>query len=337
VDLDISDILDAWPFEPGQLNVRLVEGRDGEARVQIRLDLGLLQLCVDGRPDGQRPEGFDSLLELHEARLDAAEALAPDEDADTDTDEEGLLPEQPPPAPRRRGGRDSGGSAPADAPTGGGADATGDGPGGPPEDEREGGADAGLDGDAGDGSDGGSGRATSLSLTAEDCRLLRDEAMQYYHRSVALLALEDFEAVVRDATRNLRAMDLLAARGPTPEDRLAMEPHRGHTLALRSRALASLALKDGENKAALLALDRGLEDLRAWHARVGDADGFERSKEAEMLRAMRDALVPKLPISQKAELKRRLEAAIAAENYELAAILRDELKLLPDEPRKPGV
>jgi protein-arginine kinase activator protein McsA len=45
---------------------------------------------------------------------------------------------------------------------------------------------------------------------------------------------------------------------------------------------------------------------------------------------MRDALVPKLPLSQRAELRQRLEAAIAAENYELAAILRDELRMLGD-------
>jgi protein-arginine kinase activator protein McsA len=38
--------------------------------------------------------------------------------------------------------------------------------------------------------------------------------------------------------------------------------------------------------------------------------------------------VPRLPPAQRAELEARLRAAIAAENYELAAILRDELRLL---------
>jgi protein-arginine kinase activator protein McsA len=47
-----------------------------------------------------------------------------------------------------------------------------------------------------------------------------------------------------------------------------------------------------------------------------------------MLREMRDGLVPKLPVSQKAELRQRLEAAIVSENFELAAILRDELRML---------
>ena len=45
---------------------------------------------------------------------------------------------------------------------------------------------------------------------------------------------------------------------------------------------------------------------------------------------MKEVLIPQLPPSEKADLKERLLAAIAAENYELAAILRDELRLLRD-------
>ena len=43
---------------------------------------------------------------------------------------------------------------------------------------------------------------------------------------------------------------------------------------------------------------------------------------------MRDALVPQLLPAQRSELEARLRAAIVAENYELAAILRDELRML---------
>ena len=48
---------------------------------------------------------------------------------------------------------------------------------------------------------------------------------------------------------------------------------------------------------------------------------------------LRDALVPQLPVSQRSELEERIRAAIDAENYELAAILRDELRILDDRPR----
>ncbi len=60
---DITNIIAGWQFEPDDINVRLVEGDDGREKVQVRLDLGLLQMEVDGRPDGTRPEGSESWLD----------------------------------------------------------------------------------------------------------------------------------------------------------------------------------------------------------------------------------------------------------------------------------
>jgi hypothetical protein len=68
MNLDIQSILDGWPFEPGQLNVRKIIGKDGKEKIQLRLDLGLLQMEVQGRPDGQRPFGHESLLDYYEHR-----------------------------------------------------------------------------------------------------------------------------------------------------------------------------------------------------------------------------------------------------------------------------
>jgi hypothetical protein len=67
--LDISDILADWPYEPGELSVRRIRGDDGQERIQVRLDLGLLQMETTGRPDGQRPHGHESLLEHYEHQL----------------------------------------------------------------------------------------------------------------------------------------------------------------------------------------------------------------------------------------------------------------------------
>lgn len=270
---DISQLLRDWPFEPGKLNVRFIEGDDGEQRIQMRLDLGILQMRAEGRPDGQRPRGFESLLEYHEARLDGSE------------------------------------------PGAGHGDKFG--PGGP-ETENDGG---------GPGNEG-------FLLTREDCRELRDEAVQYYHRYMALLVLEDFEGVVRDTTRNLRVLDLCKQHADAAEDRVALEPFRAYITMMRARALASQALKDNEPKAAIHAIDEGLEALRRQFNEAGAEGGdvaFDQSNAVQELRGMRDALVPKLPpapVSQKSELRKRLAAALQAENYELAAILRDELKAI---------
>jgi hypothetical protein len=71
---DIRPILSDWDFEPERVQVRIISGDDGSAKIQMRIDLGLLQMEMDGRPDGDRPEGFESLLDFHEAR--ARDAVA---------------------------------------------------------------------------------------------------------------------------------------------------------------------------------------------------------------------------------------------------------------------
>lgn len=66
---DIGPLLRGWDYEPGTINVRKINGADGAQKLQMRLDLGLLQMELTGRPDGARPHGFDSLLEYFESML----------------------------------------------------------------------------------------------------------------------------------------------------------------------------------------------------------------------------------------------------------------------------
>jgi hypothetical protein len=66
---DITPFLKGWDFEPGTINVRKISGIDGRPKLQMRLDLGLLQMELHGRPDGTRPNGYESLLEYYEAQL----------------------------------------------------------------------------------------------------------------------------------------------------------------------------------------------------------------------------------------------------------------------------
>ena len=66
---DISEILDGWNYEPGELRVRAIEGRDRCQKIQIRMDLGVMQLEWANRPDGSRPHGSSSLLDHFHDRL----------------------------------------------------------------------------------------------------------------------------------------------------------------------------------------------------------------------------------------------------------------------------
>jgi hypothetical protein len=66
---DITPLLKGWDYEAGTINVRKISGADGAPKLQMRLDLGLLQMEMTGRPDGARPHGYESLLEYFEDQL----------------------------------------------------------------------------------------------------------------------------------------------------------------------------------------------------------------------------------------------------------------------------
>jgi len=247
---DLSRILDEWPYEPGQINVRVIEGDDGRPKIQIRLQLGILQLEMTGRPDGAAPGGHESLLEFQLER-------------------------------RERYAAESGG----------------------PE---------------------------GFVLSPDECKALREEAVLYYHRYVGLFALEDWAGVIRDTTRNLRVLDLLRDHAADEHDQIALEQFRPYILMMRTRARAAAAISDSKPKIALAIIDEGITEVEQALAEIGMGDRIEESSELQLLRAMREALVPKLPVSQRVELEERLRAALDAENYELAAILRDELRMMKE-------
>ncbi|MBC8096451.1 MAG: UvrB/UvrC motif-containing protein [Akkermansiaceae bacterium] len=69
MDLDISHLLEHWDYKPGQVVVRKFKGRDGAPKIQLRVDLGLLQMNAEGRPDGKQPFGHASLYEYYQAKL----------------------------------------------------------------------------------------------------------------------------------------------------------------------------------------------------------------------------------------------------------------------------
>jgi hypothetical protein len=66
---DLRSMLDGWDYEPGKISVRKIIGIDRREKIQARVDLGLMQFEAAGRPDGQRPHNFESLLQYHEKRL----------------------------------------------------------------------------------------------------------------------------------------------------------------------------------------------------------------------------------------------------------------------------
>src|SRR6202162_1250990 len=85
MSLDLNSILKDWPHESGSIKVRKIAGLDGREKLQLRVDLGVLQMEMTGRPDGRRPHNCESLLEYYQKR--AARAAQKSETY-------GLTPEQ---------------------------------------------------------------------------------------------------------------------------------------------------------------------------------------------------------------------------------------------------
>jgi hypothetical protein len=235
MELDLTAFLREFGFEPGRVNARLVKASDGREVLQVRVELGALQMEVVGRPDGQ-----PSVLE-------------------------GLRT------------------------------------------QRSG--------------------APGATLSVADGAALRLELVMIQQRAVAFLAVGDAVRAHRDASLLVDGTELLVQRGLSAEREWA-EGARFSVLVLRTRCAAMALIAAGRTRDAGLAIEAGLEALAVAAERIGIADGFDSLGDVIALRTMRDTLVPQLPPAQRAELEGRLRAAILAENYELAAILRDELRLM---------
>lgn len=70
---DLDSILQSWEYDP-QSNVRKIWGEDGIQKIQVRVDQGafqgIMQMNLDGRPDGKRPYGFEFALDYYRGALD---------------------------------------------------------------------------------------------------------------------------------------------------------------------------------------------------------------------------------------------------------------------------
>ena len=67
---DITKVLQNWDYRLGRVDARRVKGEDGADKLQLRIDLGLLQMNAQRRPDGKRPFGHPTLLDHFVNRLE---------------------------------------------------------------------------------------------------------------------------------------------------------------------------------------------------------------------------------------------------------------------------
>jgi len=170
----------------------------------------------------------------------------------------------------------------------------------------------------------------SLHLDKEDVEAIGEELLDYYQRRVLFFRLGEYERARLDADHNLGIMDIIRAHVDDPDLVLHHERWRPFVLMHRTKAVALLSCQDGDPKGALAQIDEGMEVICGFFARCGREDLIELSQEMAALKELKQQLreLYELPLSHNeilAALHEEQEKAIADEDYERAANLRDEI------------
>jgi hypothetical protein len=168
------------------------------------------------------------------------------------------------------------------------------------------------------------GKDELFELSEEQCFEIDREFLQYYHRRICLLALREFELAVRDADHTLALMDFAAEHSPDPQWTLSHEQYRPFVCFHRAQAAALAALENSGPEAAIEELNRGLDRLR--EVVTPDAEAEEPDQQDELvaqLLELKESLRREFRVGR--TLAEQLADAVAAEQYERAARLRDEI------------
>jgi UvrB/uvrC motif len=161
-------------------------------------------------------------------------------------------------------------------------------------------------------------------LSEEQCQEADREFVQYYYRRICWLALRNFSAAIADADHTIAFMDFVREHSPNEEYTQAHEQYRGFVLFHRIQAAAGLAVERGKPEEAIDEINAGLEKLRGFFAAFNAEEQMEDNAMVLQLRKLQDSLrqAHKIEVT----LQEQLARAVANEEYETAAKLRDALR-----------
>lgn len=250
---DLSAILAGWPSEAGAIVARTFVAADGTAFIQLRVDLGVLQMAVDGRPDGERPRGYETML-----------------------------------------------AAVIDKPVG-----------------------------------------SLIEPTEEEQTELTREMLQFYRRRISLMALAKqaqqegdtdradayYMRAIRDADHNLAILDLLRGRG-VDIDMNEHEQYRPFILMHRAACRAERSLLEHDPDEAIEQLKSGIASILDCEVAIEGVDedsGLELDLSPFVRELKRFERHIRRKYRRKRTLREQLADAVAREDYEAAARLRDAL------------
>ena len=169
-----------------------------------------------------------------------------------------------------------------------------------------------------------------FAIDEKQCLEVDREFLQFYQRRICSLALRQFGRAVADADYTLALMDFVAAHSANSQWTLSHEQYRPFVIFHRIQAAAMLSVEKSGAEAAIETINRGLEEMREIYAKLGveEQEGqFEQDELVSQLAVMKETLRQEYHVGK--TLAEQLADAIAAEEYERAARLRDEIAHRP--------
>ena len=163
----------------------------------------------------------------------------------------------------------------------------------------------------------------SFALSEEQCMEIDREFLQFYHRRICCLALRQFARALADADHVLALMDFVVAHSPDQQWTVSHEQYRPFVVFHRIQSAAMLALEKSGAEAAIEAVNQGLEQMRQLYDQFDTDEPFEEDELIVQLNMMKESLRQEYHVGK--TLDEQLAEAVANEEFERAARLRDEI------------
>jgi hypothetical protein len=162
-----------------------------------------------------------------------------------------------------------------------------------------------------------------FELAEKQCHEVDREFYQFYHRRICWLTLKKYPEAVTDAQHTLKLMDFSSAYSPDPDWTLLHEQYRPFVMFHKIQALALIELDKTSPETGVSAIDQGLADLAEVFEKHDATEHFEEDVFVIKLQEMRSSIVEHYEVGP--SLADQLAEAVAAEQFELAAELRDRI------------
>jgi len=166
-----------------------------------------------------------------------------------------------------------------------------------------------------------------FSLSHEDCVELINEGTLYYFRYVHLFQIQDWQRTARDTGRNIRLFDLISQYADDDTDGECLEQWRPYIVRMNAVARAMGKIEDADHGEALAIANDAIDTIEGMPDMEDNATfKVETQRSLEVLRSLATDIEKNRPKSEIEQLEQALKDAVAKEEYERAAQLRDEIR-----------